>query len=241
MDRHADNARAGGDRRSGSYPRHDAAARPADGAPTRPAPDLDAAPGTTPMRLARLVAAYRHDRGLHDSTHLDARQRRVIDQRLSDTEHWFDRQLDESVTDPDDRAAWRAALHGHAPIPGIDASPASRLVFRGVTNAGGRVEVVERLDGQHAIMVDGVERERIVDRFAIPDPQDGVVVIAGLHVRERFAASEPAVGALAAFSYGGGRPPWQHIDELADDGLIDEQFAVTPRGRRALARSATVT
>ncbi len=33
-----------------------------------------------------------------------------------------------------------------------------------------------------------------------------------------------------------GPPPWEHARELVAGGIVDTTFALTPRGRRALAR-----
>jgi hypothetical protein len=56
---------------------------------------------------------------------------------------------------------------------------------------------------------------------------------------EPFSASPEALRVLAEFSEGEAAwPPWDHAAELLADGLIDTNFALTPRGRRALAAQA---
>jgi hypothetical protein len=51
---------------------------------------------------------------------------------------------------------------------------------------------------------------------------------------EMFTASAAAFDALADYTDDGKPPPWDFAAELLADGLIDVQFALTPRGRRAL-------
>jgi hypothetical protein len=51
----------------------------------------------------------------------------------------------------------------------------------------------------------------------------------------RPAASADALEALATFLAKGESPPWEYVEELLSDGLIDTHAALTPRGRRALA------
>jgi len=52
-----------------------------------------------------------------------------------------------------------------------------------------------------------------------------------------FDAAPSALRALRDFRASGGDPPWQHTSALLSDGLIDPDFALTARGRRALAMS----
>ena len=52
---------------------------------------------------------------------------------------------------------------------------------------------------------------------------------------ETFTASTKALRELAGYLRGSGSPPWDSAGELLADGLIDVHFALTPRGRRALA------
>jgi len=55
-----------------------------------------------------------------------------------------------------------------------------------------------------------------------------------------FDAAPSALRALRDFRASGGDPPWQHTSALLSDGLIDPDFALTARGRRALAMSHAI-
>jgi len=57
----------------------------------------------------------------------------------------------------------------------------------------------------------------------------------GTEFREVFDVEPSAVRALRDFSASGGEPPWEHASARLADGLIDLDFALTARGRRALA------
>jgi hypothetical protein len=60
----------------------------------------------------------------------------------------------------------------------------------------------------------------------------------GVEFHETFDAKPNALLALRSFRASGGRPPWDHASELLADGLIDVNFGLTERGRRALAARA---
>lgn len=68
-----------------------------------------------------------------------------------------------------------------------------------------------------------------------------LLVADGMRCRETFTASPGSLAALRRHvSAGAGEPPWEHAPELLRDGLVDPDSGLTPRGRRALARSAPV-
>jgi hypothetical protein len=232
----ADNARSGGDRRTGDYPRGAQSALPASGAPPRPHPRLDAQPGAERAFLARLISEYRRERAEHGQLPpREDRQSRHLEQRMAAAETTFEHLLSEWTTEGDERDAWRAAFHGHAPSPqGIEA-PTSRLVFRGRTAEGVELEACQRDDARYELRLDGKLAERLVDPLRLTVDADGWTQIADVCAQETFDAPHDARLALATWTRRGGSPPWQHAFPLLADGLIDERFALTPRGRRALA------
>ena len=113
------------------------------------------------------------------------------------------------------------------------------LVFRGRSQAGSVAEVRERPDGDFDVRVDGnlVERAELGDDLAQELPC--TLRLDGLEFREVFDTSTEALAVAGEyFARPAGPPPWEQARELVADGIVDTTFALTPRGRRALARSA---
>jgi hypothetical protein len=235
-----DIGRTGGNRRTGDYPRGSDALLPADGAPVRPAPELDAAPGAERVVLAHLVGEYRRMHGEHG--HLEAgapRPRRHLETEMAALAAAFERLLGEWIRSGEDQDEWRAALHSHAAIPGGITVPASRLIFRGRTAQSVDVDVRERADGEIEIDLDGKPSERLVDRLHLSVDADGWAQIADVHARETFDLPIPAERELRRWMRRGGTPPWEYAPSLLAEGIVDDHFAITPRGRRAAERAAS--
>jgi hypothetical protein len=194
---------------------------------------------TVPVReeLDALVRHLHHLQREHQNEPVGGSTRRHIEGRLLQVRERFERLLAEWVHDEDLREAWHAYAEHHAPEP--DGPPPIRpVVFRGVSDAGSIVEVRRGPDA-FQVMVDGALYERVVGekdfaahvppvRFRLRDSE----------ASETFEASRAALDALADFLGGGDGPPWEHASELLADGIVDTHFALTPRGRRALAGSA---
>jgi hypothetical protein len=70
----------------------------------------------------------------------------------------------------------------------------------------------------------------------ITENRAAVFRLDGTEFREVSDANRSALGALRNFSASGGDPPWEHASALLTDGLVDINFALTARGRRALDR-----
>ena len=106
-----------------------------------------------------------------------------------------------------------------------------------MADAGSVVEVRGTKDEELEVHVDGALTERVAagkDLFSVRPPLS--FRVDGIEAHETFTASAEALDALADFlDHDGAPPPWDHASELLADGLIDAHFAVTPRGRRALA------
>ena len=95
---------------------------------------------------------------------------------------------------------------------------------------GGKGEELE-------VWIDGTLSERIAgekDFSSVTPPLSFRLNSTEAH--ETFSASTEALDALSAFLHDdGSAPPWDYASELLSEGLIDVHFALTPRGRRALA------
>jgi hypothetical protein len=187
--------------------------------------------------LGALARRYHHLQRGYQEASPDSSVRRHIEERLSDVRERFDRLLAEWVPEEEVREEWRRFLDHHAPEP--DRPPAIEpLVFRGIGEVTGSILEVRGSGDEYRVNVDGALSERLIAEkdFAATGPPltwryDDV------DYRETFDVSEDALDALAEFVEAGaaGSPPWDYATELFADGLVDVHFALTPRGRRALA------
>jgi hypothetical protein len=110
------------------------------------------------------------------------------------------------------------------------------VVFRGVSEAGSIVEIRGQRGEDLEVRVDGAVSERIAGEkdFASTTPPLSFR-LNSIEAHETFTASAEALEALADHVDDGKRAPLDYAAELLADGLIDVHFALTPRGRRALA------
>jgi hypothetical protein len=90
-------------------------------------------------------------------------------------------------------------------------------------------------NGELVLEIDGAPTERFLGAELAVDRPFELVRPNRLPFAETFAVSEQALGELARFLQEGGPAPWEWATELLADGLIDDHFALTPRGRRAFA------
>jgi len=186
--------------------------------------------------LEALARRYHHLQNEHQRAAPESGTRRRIEERLLDVRDRFERLLAEWVPDVELRDAWHEYLNYRRPEP--SGPPAIRpLVFRGVSDAGAVVEVRGQKGEELEVEIDGSLVARIAAEkdFATTGPRDSFR-FDRFSFHEMFDASADALQALADFVAEGGSPPWEHAVELLSDGLIDTHFALTPRGRRALAR-----
>jgi hypothetical protein len=196
------------------------------------------ADGLLPIReeLDALVRSYHHLQRVHQEEPEGSSTRRHVEARLLDLRERIDRLLEEWVPDEGVREEWRAYLEHHAPAPSKPEA-IDTVVFRGVAEASGSVAAVRRGPDAFSVEIDGVLTDRVV---ADKDFSSTVAPLRfrvdGFEFDETFDASDEALDALASFlATEGEPPPWEYASELLADGLIDVEFGVTPRGRRALA------
>ncbi len=190
--------------------------------------------------LEAVVRHYHHLESEHERAHPEGSVRRHLGRQLREDRERFEHLLAEYVPDETARAAWRAFLHHRGGEP--SGPPAIRpIVFKGRSQAGSVLEARRDPSRELAIEVDG----RLVERLpaqAIPmlEGRPAVFRLDGTEFREVFDAAPSALGALQDLRASGGDPPWRHAAALLADGLIDPDFALTARGRRALARAQGV-
>jgi hypothetical protein len=195
--------------------------------------ELDALP--LREELEALARSYHHLHNEVERAHAESSVRRELEDKVLDVRERFDRVLDEWVTDPDLREAWRAHLHNRAAEPD-EPSAIRPLVFQGRSDDTGSVVEIRRGDGLE-VVVDGSLVERVVaDKDFEGEAQRAQFRLNGTVFHETFNASPAALEALREFTETSSTPPWDHASELLADGLIDVHFDLTPRGRRSLAR-----
>ena len=185
--------------------------------------------------LEALVRHYHHVESEHERARPQGSVRRHLELRLDHDRERLEHLLAEHVPEESLRRAWRDFLHHRGGEP--SGPPAIRpVVFKGRSDAGSVVEVRRDRSGELAVEVDGQLVERLDVRL-VPITQGGPAVfrLDGAEFREVFDAGLVALRALGDFRASGGDPPWEHASALLADGLIDADFALTARGRRALA------
>lgn len=194
---------------------------------------------TAPSRreLELLVAEFRHVRSEHERAGPGGSVRRHLHTRLLHLSERLDRLLEEWVPGKETREAWRACLHHGAPAPAEPRESPPALVFKGRSEAGAVAEVRERPDGDYDVIVDGALLERVELGDDLAQDLPCTLRLDGFEFKEVFDASREALAAAGEyFARPAGPPPWEHARELVADGIVDTTFALTPRGRRALAR-----
>lgn len=193
------------------------------------------APVISRDELERLVGEYHHLQEEHRRARRGSRVRRHLRSRLEGVASRFERLLLEAVEDELERDRWRAHLRHRAPEPATpEAGPP--LLFRGRSDAGSTLELLERPDGTLDAIVDGALAERLdaADELLVTAPGLSFRV-GGASFEETFSAPATARASLMGMLESGGPPPYGAARELMLDGLIDRNFGLTARGRRALA------
>jgi hypothetical protein len=190
-----------------------------------------------PLReeLEALARHYQHLQVEHQNASPGSSARRRLEDKLMRVRERFDRVLDEWVPDEELRDAWRAFLEHHGPEPD-GPSAMEPVVFRGRSEVTGSIVEIRASGDELRVEVDGTLVERVAAEmdFAATEP---VVTyrLNGQEFEELFDVSDEALQALADFLDGEESPPWEYASELLADGLVDVHFALSPRGRRALA------
>jgi hypothetical protein len=184
--------------------------------------------------LEALVRDYHHVESEHERAHSQGSVRHHLELRLQRDRERFEHLLAEYVSQESVRRAWRDFLHhrgGEPPGP----PPIRPVLFRGRSEAGSVVELRLEDSGELAIEVDGRLVERRPGRHTpIAGRGPAVFRLDGAEFREQFHVPSAALRALRVFRASGGDPPWEYASSLLSDGLIDTNFGLTARGRRAL-------
>jgi len=182
-------------------------------------------------QLEELIHQYNHLRNDRHQTSSEAVRRRLL-ARLRKLGSRFEQLISHLIPDAAERQAWRQRLFHAAPAPASQASAVyPTLVFRGRSELGSTAEVREHSAGSYRVHIDGALIERTAWDLAGPP-----FIIERLEYRELFEVSGAALQALSLYiSDPRGAPPWEYARELIEEHLVDVNFALLPRGRRALA------
>ncbi len=186
--------------------------------------------------LRALGREYRHLAKEHERKRQSGATRRRVGADMARASDRIERLLSHWVSEPDLQAAWRDHLYHGAPEPdGPYFTPPPS--FRGLDETGAAILLRPEPDGE-TLYVGGALLSRGIAPWEVEATtgEEDEVRIGGRVCREVFDASEEAVAALRALraAPAGAEPPWQYARELFEDGLIDAEFSLTPRGRRRL-------
>ena len=188
--------------------------------------------------LRRLGDEYRHVEQEHQRQPPRSATRRRLASKLHDIQEHFEHLLAAWVTEPGLRERWHEFLLGAASAPDEPHRPPPPL-FKGRTDAGAVVEL-RPLPSGYALVTDGACTDHDAIPWHLEPDMRGRTQIGEHACEEVFDAGPEAVGALSEFLAGRAPPPWQWARELIEDGLIDTELALTPRGRRCLDRMRPV-
>lgn len=185
--------------------------------------------------LEAIAEEFRHVREEHERAGAEGTVRRRHESTLADLDERFETLLARWVHGESLRAAWRRHLHHGEAAPAEPGPGAAPPLFVGRARAL-RLEVRELDDGACEVVVDGTPVERLTSGADFSTDSPVSYAHAGLEFREVFEAPPVALDALRDHvSDPSGEPPWEHAAALAADGLVDRDFSLTHRGRRALA------
>lgn len=188
--------------------------------------------------LRELGEQFRHLEHVQAREPAQSTYRRRIGRELDELAARFEHTLGEWVDDEALRRRWRAFLHGRGGAPDEPTIPAPPL-FLGRNEAGALVEVRARGDG-YDVLVDGARYDRDDSPWQLEPDMREPFWIANMLCEEVFVAPDDAVLALADFVAGRAPPPWRWARALVEDGLVDVQLALTPRGARRLRRAPSL-
>lgn len=153
---------------------------------------------------------------------------------MRDLEQAFDRAVERWVP-PEQRDAWRDHFYHFGPAPEGPVLPPPPL-FRGRDEGGRRVELTPAPGGGYLLEMEGKPVRRVSASVHLGDQVIRALHVEGSRFEEVFDASDEAQDALTAYTAAPGRgTPWQYLSDLYSDGIVDQNFGLTSRGRRLVA------
>lgn len=192
--------------------------------------------------LLALIQAWRHERETHRRAATGTHARDAAETRMRDIQTRFERTLRQWGVDERLRQAWRNALHHNAPAP-LRPSAVASVLFRGRAENGSICTVRRSADGLYEVDVDGSGSTNRLRGLDLQE-RDGrsFLPVGNLLYEEHSALPADAMGAFRRWvDDPRTEPPWTWAYALVEDGLVDGNFAVTPRGRRVARGRVPVT
>lgn len=179
--------------------------------------------------LHTIVEEFRHLRAELQREGEDGSWRRHIGRRMDELEERFTVILARWIPEAEVREQWRACMHHGARFP-VEPPREMPPLYRGRSDNGSMI-IIRESAGMLAVIIDGQPLVRLP-----PSQEIGSMFrVSNNEFHENTEAPAAAVEALAGYVEAGeDEPPWQWAPALFDDGLIDANFALTPRGQRIL-------
>jgi hypothetical protein len=146
---------------------------------------------------------------------------------MEELEQSFDALLQRWIPSTDEQSRWRDHLYRGAEQP-AELPSVEPPVFRGRAEDGSML-LIRADKGALELTVDGAS----IDRWPLERTIDVPVERGDAIYHETFEAPPAALEALMRFvERRTSAPPWPWARVLYDEGLIDSNFSLTPRGRR---------
>lgn len=184
-------------------------------------------------QLQEIAADFRHLRGEYRHEGEQGSWRRDLGARLDELEQQFETLLSKWIPDEETRKAWHRHFHDGGPAPADDLERMPP-VFVGRSEIGSQIAICSSADGDYDLIIDADKVGR-APATLLEDYQAAHIHLVDQDWVEITQSPEPALKALRQYMAApSGEPPWQWARTLFSDGLIDVNFALTPRGRRLL-------
>jgi hypothetical protein len=194
---------------------------------------------TRPIELGDILRqlAYRYHHYKQENKQkgpVSSRNRRHT-RDMRELEQAFDKAVERWLPDPAARDAWREHFYHFGPVP-PDPQLAPPPAFRGRDETGRTMELTPAPDGGYTLVVGGKPVRSVAASVQLGDQRIHAVRAEGAAFAEVFEAPDAAKDALTAYidspDIG---TPWEHLSDLYSDGVVDENFGLTARGRRLIA------
>jgi hypothetical protein len=185
--------------------------------------------------LRQLAHRYHHYKQENKQKGPVSTRNRRHTRTMRELEQSFDKAVERWILDPACRDAWREHFYHFGPAPEGPQLPPPP-VFRGRDASGRSVEISPSPDGGYMLVLEGKPVRHVAASVRLGDQRIHTLRAEGSAFEEVFDAPEEAKEALAAYAAAPGRgTPWQHLSELYSDGVVDQNFGLTTRGRRLIA------